>query len=118
MSIQVRCSVKALGPCPYAHGLSWSRIPGTYLGIDVAIKNEYDVSKYFEREWRLMKSVLLSSHRLTGQPDRWTPGRPATQMSFFASVFHEHRLQITEFLLFQSLLRMVSIVHLLLNSRS
>ncbi|KAG7087552.1 hypothetical protein E1B28_013508 [Marasmius oreades] len=33
---------------------------GKYLGIDVAIKevlpsNEYDVSKYFEREWRLMK---------------------------------------------------------------
>ena len=33
---------------------------GTYLGIDVAIKEvlpstEYDVSKYFEREWRLMK---------------------------------------------------------------
>ncbi|TFK20451.1 TKL/LISK/LISK-DD1 protein kinase [Coprinopsis marcescibilis] len=31
-----------------------------YLGIDVAIKevlpsNDYDVSKYFEREWRLMK---------------------------------------------------------------
>ena len=33
---------------------------GSYLGIDVAIKevlpsNEYDVGKYFEREWRLMK---------------------------------------------------------------
>jgi LIM domain kinase 1 len=33
---------------------------GTYLGIDVAIKEvlpstSYDVSKYFEREWRLMK---------------------------------------------------------------
>ncbi|KAF8961593.1 kinase-like domain-containing protein [Flammula alnicola] len=33
---------------------------GTYLGIDVAIKEvlpstEYDVAKYFEREWRLMK---------------------------------------------------------------
>lgn len=33
---------------------------GTYLGIEVAIKevlpsNDYDVSKYFEREWRLMK---------------------------------------------------------------
>ncbi|KAF8154028.1 kinase-like domain-containing protein [Crassisporium funariophilum] len=33
---------------------------GTYLGIDVAIKEvlpstEYDVGKYFEREWRLMK---------------------------------------------------------------
>ncbi|KAL0573956.1 hypothetical protein V5O48_007997 [Marasmius crinis-equi] len=33
---------------------------GKYLGIDVAIKevvpsNEYDVAKYFEREWRLMK---------------------------------------------------------------
>ena len=41
--------------------LSGSRISlGTYLGIEVAIKevlpsNEYDVSKYFEREWRLMK---------------------------------------------------------------
>jgi LIM domain kinase 1 len=35
-------------------------IQGSYLGIDVAIKevlpsNEYDVAKYFEREWRLMK---------------------------------------------------------------
>ena len=34
------------------------------MGIDVAIKevlpsNDYDVSKYFEREWRLMKSVVL-----------------------------------------------------------
>ena len=34
--------------------------PGNYLGTDVAIKevlpsNEYDVAKYFEREWRLMK---------------------------------------------------------------
>ncbi|KAF4611424.1 hypothetical protein D9613_003788 [Agrocybe pediades] len=33
---------------------------GSYLGIDVAIKEvlpstEYDVAKYFEREWRLMK---------------------------------------------------------------
>ncbi|KAF8870643.1 kinase-like domain-containing protein [Gymnopilus junonius] len=33
---------------------------GTYLGIEVAIKEvlpstDYDVSKYFEREWRLMK---------------------------------------------------------------
>ena len=40
------------------HGLT-----GTYLGIDVAIKEvlpstEYDVAKYFEREWRLMKCVL------------------------------------------------------------
>ena len=36
---------------------------GTYLGIEVAIKevlpsNDYDVAKYFEREWRLMKWVL------------------------------------------------------------
>ncbi|KAF7354495.1 TKL/LISK/LISK-DD1 protein kinase [Mycena venus] len=34
----------------------------TYLGIDVAIKEvipsaEYDVAKYFEREWRLMKET-------------------------------------------------------------
>jgi hypothetical protein len=33
-----------------------------YLGIDVAVKevlpsNDYDVAKYFEREWRLMKCV-------------------------------------------------------------
>ena len=32
----------------------------SYLGIEVAIKevlpsNDYDVAKYFEREWRLMK---------------------------------------------------------------
>ncbi|CCM02112.1 uncharacterized protein FIBRA_04189 [Fibroporia radiculosa] len=35
---------------------------GVYLGIDVAIKevlpsNDYDVAKYFEREWRLMKEA-------------------------------------------------------------
>lgn len=35
---------------------------GSYLGIDVAIKEvlpstEYDVAKYFEREWRLMKEA-------------------------------------------------------------
>ncbi|KAG9311062.1 kinase-like domain-containing protein [Chiua virens] len=35
---------------------------GSYLGIDVAIKevlpsNNYDVAKYFEREWRLMKEA-------------------------------------------------------------
>lgn len=35
---------------------------GSYLGIDVAIKevlpsSDYDVAKYFEREWRLMKYV-------------------------------------------------------------
>ena len=34
----------------------------TYLGIDVAVKEvlpsaDYDVAKYFEREWRLMKSA-------------------------------------------------------------
>ncbi|KAI8972564.1 kinase-like protein [Trametes punicea] len=34
----------------------------TYLGIDVAVKevlpsNDYDVAKYFEREWRLMKEA-------------------------------------------------------------
>jgi LIM domain kinase 1 len=36
---------------------------GSYLGIDVAIKEvlpstDYDVSKYFEREWRLLKYVI------------------------------------------------------------
>lgn len=40
---------------------------GTYLGIDVAIKEvlpstEYDVAKYFEREWRLMKYVVPRWH--------------------------------------------------------
>ena len=35
-------------------------VTGSYLGIDVAIKevlpsSNYDVAKYFEREWRLMK---------------------------------------------------------------
>lgn len=35
---------------------------GNYLGIDVAVKEvlpskDYEVSKYFEREWRIMKSV-------------------------------------------------------------
>jgi hypothetical protein len=41
---------------------------GSYLGIEVAIKEvlpstEYDVAKYFEREWRLLKFVPLP-HRL------------------------------------------------------
>lgn len=36
----------------------------TYLGIDVAIKEvlpstDYDVAKYFEREWRLMKLASM-----------------------------------------------------------
>ncbi|KAF7795150.1 hypothetical protein EIP86_006298 [Pleurotus ostreatoroseus] len=40
----------------------WLTWASTYLGIDVAIKEvlpstEYDVAKYFEREWRLMKEA-------------------------------------------------------------
>lgn len=40
---------------------------GNYLGIDVAIKevlpsNDYDVAKYFEREWRLMKCARYLAH--------------------------------------------------------
>lgn len=43
-----------------AAGLTLDFTTATYLGIDVAIKevlpsNDYDVAKYFEREWRLMK---------------------------------------------------------------
>lgn len=51
--------------CQYTRELhSHSRILGSYLGIDVAIKEvlpstEYDVSKYFEREWRLLKCVRI-----------------------------------------------------------
>jgi LIM domain kinase 1 len=45
-------------------------LAGSYLGIDVAIKEvlpstDYDVAKYFEREWRLLKYApppLLNSH--------------------------------------------------------
>ncbi|KAJ7712405.1 hypothetical protein B0H14DRAFT_2645288 [Mycena olivaceomarginata] len=38
---------------------------GTYLGIDVAIKEvlpstEYDVAKYFEREWRLVTEKIFT----------------------------------------------------------
>jgi LIM domain kinase 1 len=41
----------------------------TYLGINVAIKEvlpskDYDVSKYFEREWRLMRFVHNRSRKL------------------------------------------------------
>lgn len=41
-----------------------SSLKGTYLGIEVAVKEvlpskDYEVSKYFEREWRIMKQVLL-----------------------------------------------------------
>lgn len=41
-------------------GPKFIALQGTYLGIDVAIKEvlpstDYDVAKYFEREWRLMK---------------------------------------------------------------
>jgi LIM domain kinase 1 len=37
-----------------------NRCSGSYLGIDIAIKEvlpstSYNVAKYFEREWRLMK---------------------------------------------------------------
>jgi len=46
------------------------------------------------------------------------PGRTATQVSFFTLVSHDYRLYITGFLLFQNLLRTVSIAHLLLNSLS
>jgi hypothetical protein len=68
MSTKVCRGAQVPGPC--AHGRGWSRPPGTYLGIDVAIKEvlpstEYDVSKYFEREWRLMKSVHYASHWAT-----------------------------------------------------
>lgn len=64
MSTKVRCSANV--PCLSVYGMSSLQIPGTYLGIDVAIKEvlpstEYDVAKYFEREWRLMKSVHLAS---------------------------------------------------------
>ena len=64
MFTKVRCSAKV--PRRYVYGMSSLHIPGTYLGIDVAIKEvlpstEYDVAKYFEREWRLMKSVHLAS---------------------------------------------------------
>ncbi|KAK0463124.1 kinase-like domain-containing protein [Desarmillaria tabescens] len=46
---------------------------GKYLGIDVAIKEvlpstEYDVGKYFEREWRLMKE---SRHPNISKPFPW-----------------------------------------------
>lgn len=46
--------------CSSPKALKLSLSLGTYLGIDVAIKevlpsSSYDVSKYFEREWRLMK---------------------------------------------------------------
>lgn len=38
------------------------KYPATYLGIDVAIKeilpsDDYDVRKYFDREWSLMRFV-------------------------------------------------------------
>ena len=50
-------------PCPKA--MIRAKRAGTYLGIDVAIKEvlpstEYDVAKYFEREWRLMKYAVPS----------------------------------------------------------
>ena len=69
MSTKVRCGHE----CPsLAHRSSRSRTPGTYLGIDVATKEvrpstEYDVAKYFEREWHLMKFVPLASPSATGQ---------------------------------------------------
>lgn len=47
------------GRCAVRLTLVYNSI-ATYLGIDVAVKevlpsNDYDVAKYFEREWRLMK---------------------------------------------------------------
>jgi hypothetical protein len=53
MCIRVSSSFSPVIVVPYCSA-------GTYLGIEVAIKEvlpskDYDVAKYFEREWRLMK---------------------------------------------------------------
>lgn len=60
--IRIRVLWKCLQRCAITHntGNELMVSTGTYLGIDVAIKEvlpstEYDVAKYFEREWRLMK---------------------------------------------------------------
>jgi LIM domain kinase 1 len=51
--------IKAL--CSITHSRLWANTcAASYLGIDVAIKevlpsDSYNVAKYFEREWRLMK---------------------------------------------------------------
>lgn len=47
-------------PMSHIFSLALTNTTGSYLGIDVAIKevlpsSNYDVAKYFEREWRLMK---------------------------------------------------------------
>lgn len=70
MSTRVRASYLPIAPSSPAWYGTRHRLyddflcVGNYLGIDVAIKevlpsNDYDVAKYFEREWRLMKCVLL-----------------------------------------------------------
>jgi len=53
ISTKVCCVERVPSPC--AHGSAGLRTAGTYLSIDVAIKEalpstEYDVAKYFERE--------------------------------------------------------------------
>ena len=72
----IRVRVGAMRPanCPS------DSLVGSCLGIDVAIKevlpsNEYDVAKYFEREWRLLKYVLILSHFTLDQQciESWHP---------------------------------------------
>jgi len=89
-------------------------LAGTYLGIDVAIKevlpsNEYDVAKYFEREWRLMKcavhcpanQVQCSQPIQRGPPSKrrplpWSFARTGTRQShlYYLRVYREWFVQL------------------------
>ena len=82
---------------------------GSYLGIDVAIKEvlpsgEYDVAKYFEREWRLMKYVVrmgpcVCDANITSMNDVESAVTPTL---CYILVFRGLRIQMGECLLFQN----------------
>ncbi len=92
---------------PMTNELRGTVVAANYLGIDVAIKevlpsNEYDVRKYFEREWRIMKFVersfpILSSLTLA-------IGRLVTLTSFSTWAFHEPPHPTAVYSLFPNLL--------------
>ena len=102
--IRVRVGTMRPANCPS------DSLIGSYLGIDVAIKevlpsNEYDVAKYFEREWRLLKYVLILSHFTPNQQCIESLGTPT--LSFILDSLVLQNLTVASSSS-QNLLRMVN----------